>query len=318
MNNDIEKTFKVLIELPTWLGDSVMTTPAIENIINFYNNIDITFIGSYSSIEVFKKHPKTSKTVILSSKIKSLYFFYAELGFFDVYFSFRGSIRAKLTKLTIKAEKKYQFNHKNYPDRHQVEKYVDFVNHSLSSNYPAGNLINHFDISKSKKSSRLLGINPGASYGSAKRWYPAQFAKIAIALSDQFDIVIFGGIEEQDFAQQIENLLLNKNIHNYQNLAGKTSISELTKYISDLDILITGDSGPMHLAASLKVPTIAVFGPTNSLETSQWKNSKSIIIKKELDCQPCMKRTCPLHHHNCMKLIEAEEIIKSIPLIVQT
>ena len=74
----------------------------------------------------------------------------------------------------------------------------------------------------------------------------------------------------------------------------------------------------MHLAASLNVPTIAIFGPTNSLETSQWKNSKSIIIKKELDCQPCMKRTCPLHHHNCMKLIEAEEIIKSIPLIVQT
>ena len=71
----------------------------------------------------------------------------------------------------------------------------------------------------------------------------------------------------------------------------------------------------MHLAASLQIPTIAIFGPTNSIETSQWKNANSVIIKKNLDCQPCMKRTCPLKHHNCMKLIEAQEVIDSIPLI---
>ena len=71
----------------------------------------------------------------------------------------------------------------------------------------------------------------------------------------------------------------------------------------------------MHLAASLQIPTIAIFGPTNSNETSQWKNSNSVIIKKNLECQPCMKRTCPLNHHNCMKLIKAQEVIDSIPLI---
>ena len=95
-----------------------------------------------------------------------------------------------------------------------------------------------------------------------------------------------------------------------------TSISELSNYISNLDIFVTGDSGPMHIAASLQVPTIAIFGPTNSIETSQWKNANSFIVKKNLDCQPCMKRTCPLKHHNCMKLIEAQEVIESIPLIL--
>ena len=71
----------------------------------------------------------------------------------------------------------------------------------------------------------------------------------------------------------------------------------------------------MHLAASLQIPTIAIFGPTNSNETSQWKNANSVIIKKNLECQPCMKRTCPLKHNNCMKLIKASEVLKAIKLL---
>ena len=141
------------------------------------------------------------------------------------------------------------------------------------------------------------------------------FSKIAIELSDKFDIIIFGGIDEQYFAKKIEKILIKKDIKNYRNLAGKTSITELINYISNLDIFITCDSGPMHLAASLNIPTIAIFGPTNDVETSQWMNPKSIVVKKNLDCQPCMKRTCPLKHHNCMKLIEPQEVIDSIPLV---
>jgi heptosyltransferase II len=316
LNNNIDKPIKALIELPTWLGDCVMTTPAIENIIDHYSNIEITIIGPHSSIEIIKNHPKVIKTIALDSKTKSLFIPLNKNDLFDVFFTFRGSIRAKFLKFRVKAINKYQFNYKNYTNRHQVEKYVDFINHSLSSHYPAGNLINY--TNKPNNNSRILGINPGASYGSAKRWYPEQFAKVAIALSDKFDIMIFGGIGEKDFSQQIEKHLLSNHIYNFQNLAGKTSISELTKHISNLDILVTGDSGPMHLAASLQIPTIAIFGPTDSTETSQWKNPKSIIIKKNLDCQPCMKRACPLKHHNCMKLIDAKEVIDSISLITKS
>ena len=104
----------------------------------------------------------------------------------------------------------------------------------------------------------------------------------------------------------------NKNIHNFLNLAGNTSISELTNYISSLVVFITGDSGPMHIAASLQIPTIALFGPTNPIETSQWKNSNSFIVKKDLECQPCMKRTCPLKHHNCMKLIDPKDVLSLV------
>ena len=93
------------------------------------------------------------------------------------------------------------------------------------------------------------------------------------------------------------------------------TITELINCISNLDLFITADSGPMHLAASFQIPTIALFGPSKDDETSQWMNDNSVVVKKNLDCQPCMKRTCPLKHHNCMKLIEAQEVIDSIPLI---
>ena len=292
-----------------------MATPAIENIINYYGDIEITLVGSIVSIEAIKNHPKVVEVILLDKKYKSLYKIYNRLGVFDVYFTFRSSFRAKLLRFFVKAKNKYQFNSSKYQNRHQVERYADFVNDNLNIDFPAGNLIIHTTTSKENKSSKTLGINPGASYGSAKRWYSEKFAKIAIELSDKFDIIIFGGSNEQDFAKEIEKLLIKKDINNYRNLAGKTSIAELIKYISNLDILITGDSGPMHLAASQKIPTIAIFGPTNDVETSQWMNPKSIVVKKNLDCQPCMKRTCPLKHHNCMKLIEAQEVIDSIPLI---
>ena len=79
-----------------------------------------------------------------------------------------------------------------------------------------------------------------------------------------------------------------------------------------VNLFITGDSGPMHLSAAFKIPTISIFGPTNHHETSQWMNKKNIIVKKNLECQPCMKRTCPLKHHKCMRLIESSEVLEAV------
>jgi heptosyltransferase-2 len=154
-----------------------------------------------------------------------------------------------------------------------------------------------------------LGINPGASYGSAKRWYPEKFAAVAYDLSSNYDIVILGGKEETEIALDIQKYLVKKDITNFQNLAGKTNIGELILQIANLDLFIIGDSGPMHIAAAYQIPTVSIFGPTNDIETSQWTNEKNIIVKKNLKCQPCMKRVCPLKHHQCMKLIDSGEVL---------
>ena len=305
---------KILIELPTWLGDAVMATPAIENLANFYNDVEITFIGSFVSIEALKNHPKVIKILVLDKKYTSLYKIAKDLEKFDVFFSFRSSIRTKFLKFLISAKKKYQFDKNKYQNRHQVEKYNDFINDSLSIDSTAGKLqIYGYDIAKSKK--KILGINPGASYGSAKRWYPQEFAKVASELSAEYDIVIFGGPSEIDIAGDIEQALIDSSVKNYKNLAGNTTITELINKISSLDLFITGDSGPMHIAAAFQIPTVAIFGPTKDKETSQWMNKKSIIVKKNLDCQPCMKRTCPLQHHNCMNLIKAVDVLNVVSRI---
>jgi len=302
---------KILIELPTWLGDCVMATPAIENIVNFYNDVEITFIGSFVSIEALKNHPKAIKTFVLDKKYTSLYKISRDLGNFDAFFSFRSSIRSKFLKFLISAKKKYQFDKNKYQNRHQVEKYNDFVNDSLSIDSTAKKLqIYGYNIAKSKK--KILGINPGASYGSAKRWYPQEFAKVASELSAEYDIVIFGGPSEIDIAGDIEQALIDSSVKNYKNLAGNTTITELINKIASLDLFITGDSGPMHIAAAFQIPTVAIFGPTKDKETSQWMNKKSIIVKKNLDCQPCMKRICPLQHHNCMNLIKAADVLDAV------
>jgi heptosyltransferase-2 len=302
---------KVLIELPTWLGDCVMATPAIENIVNFDNDVQITFIGSFVAIEAMKNHLKVVKTVVLDKKYGVLYKTARNLGEFDYFFSFRSSLRTKFLKFLISAKNKYQFDKNKYQHRHQVEKYNDFINDSLDINFPAGKLLLS-TISSQSSTQKTVGINPGASYGSAKRWYPEEFAKVASELSDRYDIVIFGGPGEVDIALDIEKLLIKKDVKNYKNLAGKTTIPELINHISNLDLFITGDSGPMHVAATFEVPTVAIFGPTKDDETSQWMNEKSLIVKKNLDCQPCMKRTCPLGHHDCMNLIKAVDVLDSV------
>jgi heptosyltransferase-2 len=307
---------KLLIEIPSWLGDAVMATPAINNIANYYNEPEIILIGSFVSIETLKNNPKVTETHILEKKYMNLYKLANKLGEFDVYFSFRSSFRAKLFKFLISSKNKYQFNKYKYRNLHQVEKYNDFVNDSLNIDFPAGQLRIHTKHSKKNKSKKILGINPGSSYGTARCWYPEEFAKVATALSSKYDILIFGGPGEKDIAADIEKFLIAKGITNYKNLAGNT-IQELINRISILDLFITGDSGPMHVAASFQIPTVAIFGPTNDNETSQWMNDNSVVVKKNLDCQPCIKRTCPLKHHNCMKLIKAQEVIDSIPLVFQ-
>jgi heptosyltransferase II len=303
---------KILIELPTWLGDSVMVTPAIENLTQHFKDSEVTLIGSLAAVELLKNHPNVHTVLIVDKGYFSIYKFAKNLGKFEQFFSFRSSYRSRILKLLINSNQKYQFSSHKYKDKHQVEKYNNFINECINQNFPAKNLIIYQAkqlLTSDKR--KVVGINPGATYGSSKRWYPEEFAQVAAKLSSDYDVIIFGGQDEVNLALDIEKLLIKKGIKNYKNLAGKTTIEELVDKISSLDLFITADSGPMHLAASFQIPTVAIFGPTNTNETSQWKLEKSIIVKKNLECQPCMKRTCPLNHHNCMKFIKAPEVLKA-------
>ncbi len=303
---------KILIELPTWLGDCVMATPAIENLLACYPEAEWVAVGSPVSVAVFTEHPRLIQSIILNKSYPALFKTARQLGRFDLFVSFRSSLRSRVFKGLVQADRKYQFDKKACQAGHQVERYNQFVNQCLGINVPPGRLKIYRKQIKQKSPRLLLGINPGASYGSAKRWYPEEFAKVAAALACQYDIVIFGGPNEVNIAADIAAGLEQAGIKNYQNRAGETSVDELIDAIAGLDLMITGDSGPMHLAAAFQVPTVTVFGPTQDKETAQWQNAKSIIIKKDLPCQPCMKRVCPLQHHDCMRLIKAEDVLRAV------
>jgi heptosyltransferase II len=303
---------RIFIELPSWLGDTIMASPAIENLANFFKDSEITLIGSFVAIEALKNHPKVIETHEIEKSYFNLYRTVKSYGECDLFFSFRSSFRSKFMKFFISSKRKYQFDKNKFIKGHQVEKYNNFINESLKINSIASELVLHIEEKREHGKTKLLGINPGASYGSAKRWYPKKFADLAFKLSGEYDIIIFGGPEEKDIARDIERYLIERGVENYQNQAAKTSITDLIVQVSNLDLFITGDSGPMHIAAAFQVPTVAIFGPTNDNTTSQWMNEKSIIVKKKLECQPCMERTCPLKHHNCMKLVEVSEVLIAV------
>ena len=164
---------------------------------------------------------------------------------------------------------------------------------------------------------KLLGINAGAKYGSAKRWSEEYFAKVALEFSQTHQILIFGVASESEICEKIEQILSQNGI-NALNLCAKTSIKELCELISALDIFISNDSGAMHIAAVYKVPTIAVFGPTKFSQTSPWQNENARLVHLNLPCQPCMKRVCPLKHHKCMQELHPELVIKEARALLQT
>ncbi|MFW3353832.1 glycosyltransferase family 9 protein [Aliarcobacter butzleri] len=306
---------EIFIEIPSWLGDAIMATPAIENLIKTYPDAQITLLGSFVSTKAFQGYPNIKKVIIDDTKksgnrYKNLISLAKSIGKVDLAISFRRSISSKFMMFFIKAKKKFNYRRLTKKEIHLCVRYNDFVNKVLNLKNEVGDLKLYFKPFNYGKPT--LGINPGATYGSAKRWYPEEFAKIAIEMSKKYDIVIFGGPSETNIAKDIENELVSKGITNYQNLAGKTTIPELIEKIAGLDLFITNDSGPMHIAAAYKVKTIAIFGPTKFTETNQWNNPNGEIVTKNLDCAPCMKRVCPLKHHNCMKNITAADVLNVI------
>lgn len=315
---------KILIILPNWLGDAIMATPAIELLAKHYPHARFTFVGSYVSIEALKYHPLCEKAIIdetkkASSRLLATYKLAKDLGEFSLAITFRNQIHSSLllyfTNTVVCLAKaswhsKLLLSHtpKILANKHLVEQYSELAMINTDT-FDGISPPLKLHIKENSFLKPTLGLNAGATYGSAKRWYPERFAEVAAAFKDTYNILIFGGPNEIEMAKDIENNLIKLGVKNYTNMAGKTSIQELCANIGACKLFLTNDSGPMHVAAAYQVPTVAIFGPTKYKETSQWKNEKSTIVRKEMECSPCMKRECPLEHHDCMKTITSEEVI---------
>jgi len=160
---------------------------------------------------------------------------------------------------------------------------------------------------------RWAAINPGAAYGSAKRWYPEKFGQVADALASDFGfgVVLVGGQGEVEIGREIESRVLSKPL----NLIGRTSVRQLMAVLSSVELVITNDSGPMHIAAAFDRPIVALFGPTDHLTTYPLC-SRSVLVRKETECAPCLERQCPTDHR-CMTGIAVSDVLDAVGKVMK-
>ena len=150
----------------------------------------------------------------------------------------------------------------------------------------------------------VVGVNPGAFYGSAKRWLSERYAEVLDRLIEEREasVVIFGSANEVAIAEAIRSGMRRRPVI----LSGRTELSELIAMIACCDLFLTNDSGPMHLAAALRVPTLAIFGSTDEIATGPMSPT-AVVLNKRVECSPCLLRECPIDHR-CMKRTTVDEV----------
>ena len=158
----------------------------------------------------------------------------------------------------------------------------------------------------------LIGLNPGAYFGRAKQWLTQRYAALADRLIEELDaeILVFGSKGEKPIADKIENYMR----HKPRIFTGETDLPALMALISACRVLVTNDSGPMHLAASLGIPQVAIFGSTDEIATGPFSD-KAKIIHKHVDCSPCLLPECPIDLR-CFTRIEVDEVFETTKALI--
>jgi heptosyltransferase-2 len=144
----------------------------------------------------------------------------------------------------------------------------------------------------------VIGISPGAAYGSAKRWLPDRFTEAARKLSGS--VLVFGSASERDLCARVAADT------NGRNLAGETTLREFIELASVCRLFLTNDSGAMHVASALDVPTIAIFGSTDETTTGP-SGRLARVVRAHAECSPCLLRECPIDHR-CMTRVTSDMV----------
>lgn len=156
---------------------------------------------------------------------------------------------------------------------------------------------------------RVVGLNPSAAYGPAKQWFPERYAALGDRLSRTLGatIVIFGGPSDRALGQRVAGMMTAPAV----DLSGRTRLGEAMALIDRCDAFVTNDSGLMHVAAALNTPLVAVFGSTNPVTTGPFSPT-SRVVRSAIACSPCMQPVCPLDHMNCMRQISVEMVAEAV------
>jgi heptosyltransferase-2 len=153
----------------------------------------------------------------------------------------------------------------------------------------------------------VIGISPGAAYGNAKRWLPDRFAEVARRCRPTATaVLVFGSQAERPLAEEVIGSLRGSGMET-RNLAGATTLREFIDLASVCRLYLTNDSGAMHVASALGVPTVAVFGATDDTTTGP-TGPLARVVREHAECSPCLLRECPIDHR-CMTRVTADRVV---------
>jgi heptosyltransferase-2 len=370
----------LLIRGVNWIGDSVMTLPAIKSIRKYLPEAKISLLVKPWVSEIFENNPYIDEIILYNEKHKGLIGkirlsrILSKKGFscaillqnaFDAAFiTFLAGIKERagykkdgrgfLLTEAVKVPQKDIYSHQIYYYLNLLKQIG--INAEYSDPYIYILLDERLSARNHLKEMKrpIMGINPGAEYGSAKRWFPERFAEVAswFIKDTNGSVVIFGSKKEEDISQRIE-YLINKqqskeqSISNGQqsdtsestptslwkrgaegdfeggsrgilNLAGKTSLRELISLISECDVFVTNDSGPLHISYAVGTPLVAIFGSTDPELTGPPSNmfDNNIVINHKFSCSPCFKRTCKNDDLRCMYAITSDDVYYGVKRVL--
>lgn len=342
---------KILIRSTNWIGDAIMTTPAVRSIRNHFPDSEITMLLLPWVGDVFRYSPQVDELFLyekqgrhagfkgklrLASELRRKKFDAAILlqNAFEAAFitalaniPARGGYTTDGRALLLTNGVKKPLNIKT---RHQVHYYQEMVK-GLGITTGPDRLELVLPPSETNRAESALhtvfkstggrvpviGLNPGAAYGPAKRWPADKFSELAEMVCRLTDavIIIFGTDEDRDTAMQIKNCCSAP--ERLVDLTGKTKLVEAMAFIDCCTAFVTNDSGLMHVAAALETPLVAIFGSTDHIATGPFSTS-SEVIRKPLECSPCKETHCPKQHLQCMQQIKPRDVFEALlPLIQQ-
>ncbi len=312
------KPFRILIRSSNWLGDAVMSVPAVRAIKGGRPDAHVSVAVPEKLAPLWKIVSEVDEIIALPSK--SVFVtarLFRQKPPFDVAILFPNSLRSALEVFLADIPRRVgltghwrrwllnQGPRKTFSRGivHQTYKYLELattVGAKVTPQFPAANPI------KSRRAQFKFALCPGAEYGPAKRW--PRFAEVTEKIAARFPVrwILFGTPGDETVGLEIAKKLGGKCV----NRIGQTTLGELIDELSACDLLLTNDTGTMHLAALLRVPTISIFGSTEPLRTGPLGRGHR-IFRHHVECSPCFLRECPLDFR-CMHAVTSAEVVGAI------
>jgi lipopolysaccharide heptosyltransferase II len=322
------KPFRILIRGSNWLGDSIISMPAVRAIKAGRPDAHIAVAVPEKIAPVWKLVPEVDEVISLTSRsLFSAVRLIRHQTVFDVAILFPNSLRVALEVWLAGVPRRigYRGHHRRWllnqvipersrlgPVEHQVLHYLQIAREIGGlSEPPAVRMF--LPRAKSNGATAKIGLCPGAEYGPAKRWLPERFAEVAVAVSAQRPVqwVLFGTSGDAEIGATIEASA----DPNCINRIGKTTMNELIAELSECALLLTNDTGTMHLATILAVPVVAVFGSTEPYLTGPLGSARH-VIRHQVECSPCFLRECPIDFR-CMKAVTVDEVVQSVSSLLK-